>query len=82
VSRLLTKDHLMNAEEAHHDRLIEIAAKAYQHSVAINLAQACRNISSPDKPTLEEIAEIDSAKAASVAADKALVDWRARTSSH
>ena len=66
----------MTADEAHHERLIEIAAKAHCHSVALNLARAVHSIHSLDKPTLAEAREIASAQAECAAADKALADWR------
>jgi hypothetical protein len=66
----------MTADQAHHDRLIEVAAKAHSHSVALNLAKALHSIHSLDKPTLIEAREIASAQADCVAADKALADWR------
>ena len=66
----------MNADEAHHERLIEIAAKAHCHSVALNIARAVHSIHSLDKPTLGEAREIASAQADCVAADQALEDWR------
>ena len=65
----------MTADEAHHERLIEIAAKAHCHSVALNLAKALHSIHSLDKPTLGEAREIASAQADCLAANKALADW-------
>ena len=64
----------MDAEEAHHDRLVEIATIAHQRSVAINLARALASLHSAARPTPEEMAEVANADAAALAADKAVVD--------
>jgi len=66
----------MDEDEVHHDRLVETAAKAHQHSVAINLARAILSIHSAADPTPGALAEIRSAEAACLIADKALSDWR------
>jgi hypothetical protein len=68
----------MGAEEAHHERLIEIAATAHRCLIAINLARAVASLHSAARPTPKEIVEVATADAAAVAADKALADWRAR----
>jgi hypothetical protein len=66
----------MNAEEARHERLVEIAAAAHQHRVAINLASAIESLYSAGGRSLRGVAEMISADAAAEAADKALEDWR------
>ena len=71
----------MDADEAHHERLIEIAAEAHRHSVAVNLARAVHSIYSTDGPTYDESARIKLAEADCVAADKALAEWRERHAS-
>jgi hypothetical protein len=70
----------MGAEEAHHERLIEMAASAHRRRVAVNLARAVASLHSAARLTPMEIAEVATADAAAVAADKykALADWRAR----
>ena len=65
----------MNADEARHDRLIEIATKAHQHSVSVNLARAVHSLYSTGGPTQRESARAKFAEAACVAADKALAEW-------
>jgi hypothetical protein len=68
----------MDADEARHDRLIEIATKAHQHRVATNLTRAVHSSYSKDEPTQHEIAQIKFSEAACAAADKALSEWRER----
>ena len=69
----------MNADEAHHDRLMEIATKAHQHCVAVNLARAINSILSPTQPTARVMAEIAQAEGAAIEADNALEKWRLST---
>jgi hypothetical protein len=69
----------MGADEARHERLFEIAALAHQHRVAVNFACAFRSLFSTTRPTPNELAKVAAADAATAAADKALVDWDART---
>lgn len=65
----------MDAEEAHRERLVEIAAAAHQHAVALNYALALRSLHVFDGSIVKERAEAASADAAALAADKALSDW-------
>lgn len=66
----------MDSEEAQHEHLIEIAASALQHQIAIDFARVVRALYWVHQPTREETAESASAYAAVVAANKALADWR------
>jgi hypothetical protein len=66
----------VNAEQAHHERLVEIAAAAHQHRIALNLARAVSSLYSADRPTSEETAELAAGDAAVLAADEALAEWR------
>jgi hypothetical protein len=68
----------MGAEEAHHERLIEIAATAHRRRVAVNLARAIASLHSASRLTPKAKAEVATADAAAVAADNALSEWRER----
>jgi hypothetical protein len=64
-------------DEAHYQRLVEVAALAQQHSIAASLACAVRSLYSVDHPRADRRAERAAAAAAAVAVE-ALVDWRVR----
>jgi hypothetical protein len=66
----------MDADEAHHDCLIENAEKAYRRTVTIKLALGLRGLRLVNTLTFRELVEMTSAEAACVAADKALSEWR------
>jgi hypothetical protein len=68
----------MGAEEAHHERLIEMAASAHRRRVAANLARAVASLHSASRPTPKEIAKFATVGAAAMAADNALSEWRER----
>ena len=68
----------MDADQAHYDRLVEIATLAHQHCVALNLACAVRGLYSAELPTADEKSRVAQATMAAAAADEALVKWRER----
>jgi hypothetical protein len=72
------EDQPLSPEEQPLACLIEAAAAARRHRVAICLVQALKSVNSPAKPTTRERAESDAAEAACWVADTALAKGRLR----
>jgi hypothetical protein len=65
-------------DEAHHRQLIETAAAAGCHKVAVCFSRVLTGINSAAGVTPQEAAEMADAHAAWMAAAQALEDWRER----
>jgi hypothetical protein len=66
----------MEADKAHYEHLVEVAALAHQRCLAANIACAMRSLYTGDHPTAD--LNVKNAAMAEAIANEALVDWRAR----